>query len=313
MSVLQSGCLISQICAFLFSSVTYLSSRQCLCWEKTLLSHVLSWVFLHFLSSWHLLVKMALKPSGRAPALVMGQKMNLTPGWWSFLLWLCPPHWLLPQLLFSSSNSCAISISSLGFKFLLPTFSYREEKGEGHISAKNEIMMKSWCPSCQWSGIHWEMVGCPSGPLLFCPHTWSSLQTSVPSCTPHPALPKFPPASYFRSPLVSGIFFDSQIGMLDKGDFLFFFFLKKIYLFYSLAVLGLCYCTQTFYSCGKRGLLSSCGAWAFQCKGLSCCWAQALRHVGSGVVAHKLSCSTAYGIFLDEGSNWCAFHCKADS
>ena len=32
-------------------------------------------------------------------------------------------------------------------------------------------------------------------------------------------------------------------------------FLKKIYLFIILAVLGLCCCAQAFSSCGERGLL----------------------------------------------------------
>lgn len=34
-------------------------------------------------------------------------------------------------LLFVDANSCAISFSSLGFKFLLQTFSYQEEKEGG--------------------------------------------------------------------------------------------------------------------------------------------------------------------------------------
>ena len=33
----------------------------------------------------------------------------------------------------------------------------------------------------------------------------------------------------------------------------------------------------------------------------------------SGVVAHRLSCSMAYGIFPDQGSNQCPLDCKADS
>ena len=32
---------------------------------------------------------------------------------------------------------------------------------------------------------------------------------------------------------------------------------------------------------------------------------QQLQHVGSEVVAHRLSCSETYGIFLDQGSNPC--------
>ena len=35
---------------------------------------------------------------------------------------------------------------------------------------------------------------------------------------------------------------------------------------------------------------------------------QQLQHAGSVVVAYRLSCSEACGIFLDEGSNLCPLH-----
>ena len=35
---------------------------------------------------------------------------------------------------------------------------------------------------------------------------------------------------------------------------------------------------------------------------------QSLQEAGSVVVAHGLSCSTACGIFLDQGSNLCPLH-----
>ena len=38
-----------------------------------------------------------------------------------------------------------------------------------------------------------------------------------------------------------------------------------------------------------------------------------LKNIGSVVVVHRLSCSGAYGIFLDQGSNPCLLHWKADS
>ena len=41
--------------------------------------------------------------------------------------------------------------------------------------------------------------------------------------------------------------------------------------------------------------------------------AQALGHVGSVVVAHRLSCPEACGIFPDQGSIWCPLHWQADS
>ena len=72
-----------------------------------------------------------------------------------------------------------------------------------------------------------------------------------------------------------------------------------------LAALGLqCY-AQAFSGCSELRLLCSCGVWASHCGGFSCCRAQALEP--------SLSCSTACGTFLDQGSNWCTVHCKVDS
>ena len=51
-----------------------------------------------------------------------------------------------------------------------------------------------------------------------------------------------------------------------------------------------------------QGLLSSCGAQASYCSGFSC-GAQALGAQASVVIAHRLSCSTTWGILLDQGSN----------
>ena len=83
-----------------------------------------------------------------------------------------------------------------------------------------------------------------------------------------------------------------------------------------------------FSSCGSRARerrLSSCGARASHCSGFSCCGAQALgtrasvvvawglESTGSVVVVHGLSCSTACGIFLDQGSNLCPLHWQSDS
>ena len=38
-----------------------------------------------------------------------------------------------------------------------------------------------------------------------------------------------------------------------------------------------------------------------------------LQHMGSVVVAHRLSCSMAWGIFLDRGLNPCSLHWQADA
>ena len=66
---------------------------------------------------------------------------------------------------------------------------------------------------------------------------------------------------------------------------------------------GLCCCTRAFSSCRARVSL-----W-----GSSCCQAWAPGHTGSVVVAHRLSCPMAGGIFPDHRSNPCTLHCKADS
>ena len=78
---------------------------------------------------------------------------------------------------------------------------------------------------------------------------------------------------------------------------------------------------ELFSSCGEQELLSSCGGQAFHCSGSSCCrtWAPGarasvvacgLQSSGLTVVVPRLSCSTACGIFLDQGSNPCLLHCK---
>ena len=77
---------------------------------------------------------------------------------------------------------------------------------------------------------------------------------------------------------------------------------------------------------------SSFTAWASHCSGLSsqstgsrvyrlqCLWhvgsvvvAPGLQSTGSTLVAHRLSCSMACGLFPDQGSDWCHLHYKADS
>ena len=94
---------------------------------------------------------------------------------------------------------------------------------------------------------------------------------------------------------------------LEKLDLKIF---SKFYLLY-LAVLGLHCCARTF---------SSCGAWGFSLQWLllpqrvvsSAPRLQQLWLVGSKVVARKLSCCSACGIFPDQGSNPCPLHWQAD-
>ena len=87
---------------------------------------------------------------------------------------------------------------------------------------------------------------------------------------------------------------------------------------------GLRRCTGFFSSCSKRGLLSSCGAWASHCSGFSSCWARALGRAGFSGWSQPLeqglnSCGAGAwllhmcGIFPDQGSNPCLLHWQADS
>ena len=99
------------------------------------------------------------------------------------------------------------------------------------------------------------------------------------------------------------------------------FFKKFIYFIYLfLTTLGLHCCAQAFSSCNERGLLfvAVCGLLIAVASlavehGLQACGLQQLWHVGSVVVAcglqstgsvvvaHRLSCSTACGIFPGPG------------
>ena len=82
--------------------------------------------------------------------------------------------------------------------------------------------------------------------------------------------------------------------------------LKNVYLF--LVVLGLCCCIQAFSSCSEQGLLFSRVAWTSHCDGFSCYGAQTPGCLGSAAAACGISCSTAYGIFPQQGSNPCPLH-----
>ena len=96
-------------------------------------------------------------------------------------------------------------------------------------------------------------------------------------------------------------------------------FLKKD-LFYILAVVGPCCCTRTLSSCFQRelfvavlGRLTVVALLVVEHR-LQAHRLQKLQYTGSVVVADGLSCTTACGIFLDQGPNWWySFHCKVDS
>ena len=83
------------------------------------------------------------------------------------------------------------------------------------------------------------------------------------------------------------------------------------YLF--LVVRDLCCCTRVFLSLRQtEGLLSSCSAQASLCGDFSC-RARALGAQAPVAVVFRLRCSKAYGIFPDQGSNWCSLHSQAGS
>ena len=61
------------------------------------------------------------------------------------------------------------------------------------------------------------------------------------------------------------------------------------------------------------GGYSSLWCTGFSLRWLLLLWTTGSRHTGSVVVAHGPSCSTACGIFPDQGSNPCPLHWQADS
>ena len=112
----------------------------------------------------------------------------------------------------------------------------------------------------------------------------------------------------------------------------FSFFKKNIYIYLFLAVLGLHCCMWAFSTCSDWGLLFIAvygllivvaflvAEHTLQVRKLQQLWhtgsvvvACRLQSAGSVVVAHGLSCSTACGIFLDQGLNSCPLHWQADS
>ena len=97
-------------------------------------------------------------------------------------------------------------------------------------------------------------------------------------------------------------------------------FLLFFYMYLLLAVLGPCCCPRAFSGCGKWALLSSYSGRASHLSSFSRCGAQALGHASFSscssqnlVLVHRFSCSVAYGIFLDKGSNPCLLHWQKDS
>ena len=125
-------------------------------------------------------------------------------------------------------------------------------------------------------------------------------------------------------------------------------FLKNSSIYLFLIALGLCCCAWAFSTCGQQRQLSSCGTRGFSLRrlllwstgsrpmgfsrcsmqasvvavswlsglgasvvvghGLRSCGSLALECASSVATAHRLSCSVASGILLDQGSNLCPLH-----
>ena len=103
----------------------------------------------------------------------------------------------------------------------------------------------------------------------------------------------------------------------------FLFFKALTFFFIHLSALNL-RCCADFPLVVVSGGHSSCAVWASHCGGVSCSGAQTLgarasvvaapgpQSTGSVAVAHGLSCSTAYGILSDQGSNPGLLHWQAN-
>ena len=95
-----------------------------------------------------------------------------------------------------------------------------------------------------------------------------------------------------------------------------YLFIFKIILCFLFIYFWLCWVFVSVW--GLSLVAASGGHSSSRCAGLSLSWPLLLgspgsRRAGSVVVAHGPSCSTACGIFPDQGSNPCPLHWQADS
>ena len=75
-----------------------------------------------------------------------------------------------------------------------------------------------------------------------------------------------------------------------------------------MAMLGLCFCARAFSSCGKWGPLFIAVHGTLTIVASLVAEHRVQTRAGSVIVAHEPSCSTACGIFPDQGSNPCPLH-----
>ena len=101
----------------------------------------------------------------------------------------------------------------------------------------------------------------------------------------------------------------------------FFFYNSNLFFIFLIFTFLFIYFWLCWVFVSVRGLslvAASGGHSSSRCAGLSLLWPLLLRstssrRAGSVVVAHGCSCSTACGIFPDQGSNPCPLHWQADS
>ena len=113
--------------------------------------------------------------------------------------------------------------------------------------------------------------------------------------------------------LKNGLLKAAVIHLLIDFTKLFFFFNESFFIFIYF---WLCWVFVSVW--GLSLVVASGGPSSSWCAGLSLSRPLLLRSTssrcaGSVVVAHRPSCSAAYGIFPDQGSNPCALHWQADS
>ena len=109
----------------------------------------------------------------------------------------------------------------------------------------------------------------------------------------------------FSAPFIEYTVFTTFRVWTSKGSDRLFFIL-----YYLFTYFWLCW---VFVAVRRLSLVAAAGAITSHGGGFSCRAAWALGHVGLVVVAHRLSCSSACGIFPDQGSNRCLLPCKVDS
>ena len=107
-------------------------------------------------------------------------------------------------------------------------------------------------------------------------------------------------------------------GMYQEPIFFFFFKGIPLFLLFFFFFIYFWLCWVFVFVQGLSLVVASGGHSSSLCMGLSLSRPLLLRstgsrHAGSVAVAHGPSCSTACGIFPDQGSNLCPLHWQADS